>query len=141
MDMDPFDSFHVTLFVTPDKHIEEFPLSDIVYPAQVIKFGGWYDAVAGHSKLVAFLDSPMMVQRFNGLAQILGTAPGYQYQPHMTVMHHLPPLSSSIKSFIASVANTLVSKEEIPFMFQGELCLNSEQMHISTPDPDDIFLM
>lgn len=136
LQLDDVETFHVTLFVTPGRVEMAVPLDEAaIYKARVIKFGAWYDTVAGHSKLVAFLHSPEMVTRNAALMAGLGEFP---YQPHLTFCHSMPPLSRSIKAFVASIANTLCSREEEPFTFQGEMLMQFGNTHISSPHPDDM---
>jgi hypothetical protein len=130
LEINPFETFHVTLYVAPDLMMQEFAIRPSEqYLGQVINFYPWYDSFDHSSKLVAFLDSPQMVLRN---IELSGGTSRYSYQPHLTFVSKMPPLSMSIKPFIVSVADTLVLNEG-PFTFQGEYVLDSSGYQVSNP--------
>lgn len=117
--LDPLETLHVTVaraysndmvaeFVEAEKQIG----SDQVFAFKFDNLDYVYDDVLNTSKILAAITCPGLAHYHAQLSR--------QSKP-LTVqfLHSAPPLSRSIKSFVVSVADTLVMKEELPFTLRG----------------------
>lgn len=96
-------------------HVQrEKPAPDgTVYAVRTIGFGHHYNVEMEYSELVSKVTCPALMVRHQNL--VLGKED--DYAPAIIFQSPATPLANSNKFFIASIANTLATREEHPFTF------------------------
>ena len=87
------------------------------YSAKFTEFKTSYGTLQDHPELAGVLDSPEMRARATELGSPL------DFPLRLIFLNHPPPLSRTIRTFLVSVADTLVSKEFEPFTFNQDILL------------------
>ncbi len=117
--LDPFQTHHVTvarsysseddqvLLRTWNTYKESWHSSEFSFES----FDYRYYEHEATSKIEGNVASPV-VEMARSHLRMTGYPPVYQF------LHHAPPLSKAVRSFVVSVADTLVMKEH-PFTFEG----------------------
>lgn len=118
--LDPLETLHVTVAraykeeqITQLKEYEGKYSAANTFPFRFDAFDYVYDDVMNTSKLMGNIVCP-------GLQPIYRSLTADHSRPlTMQFLHSAPPLSRAVKSFVVSVADTLIMKEEVPFEFQN----------------------
>lgn len=111
-----FDSISIQIAKSSRSTVGWQSNPEAYYEGRFLNFGLKYNEVLGYVQLVGEFDCPELSARMNEFVQ------SWEEQIPVVMFNHMsPPLGNTNKSFLASVSNTLASKEEKPFTFQGEV--------------------
>lgn len=97
------------------------------YEAIPIRVDYWYDDGLSMTNLVIILKCDLMEQRHQ-MVEALGYTPEVlieHYTPHLTLVFGIPPLSSSIKSFVNSLNNHYNPHTGTRIILDSEILLDS----------------
>ena len=131
--LDAMESLHVTLFYSKLEKIMQLDPTH-VYRATPVMIKPWYDTGVQHSKLSIFLESQEITDRHYQLESQYGTSTNTpSFNPHLTLSHNFPGMSSANKSFYTSLADALILNSYV-LEFHNEMALSSIATHVSMPD-------
>lgn len=128
--LDPLETFHVTVCRAYSQQqasdlvdLESAYPGDQVFPFRFRTFDYVYDEVLHTSKILGEIVSPGLEA-----VRIAYDSP-HSHPLTMQFLHSSPPLSRAIKSFVVSVADTLILKESEPFTLQGLFFVREADYH------------
>lgn len=130
--LDPLPTYHVTVAraysqASYEKLVHQankiLPLSDgQVMEFRFTDFDYLFDPRFSASKIVGAIECNAL-EPVHKLSETFGVG----HQMVMQFLHAAPPLSGGIKSFVVSIADTLIMKEKAPFTLHGLYPLTEEE--------------
>ena len=114
-----FELINVVLASTLRKQVSWVADPSIEYEASFSSVSLVYDEYLGYTQLIGSLYSPMMSARMNDLQPLVEMK-----DPQLIFNSSGTTHSRTSKSFIASVANTLVAREDQLFTFHNEVIIS-----------------
>lgn len=126
--LDPFDTLHLTVCrAYNDQQVMDITdlssnySAEEQFPFRFKSFDYVYDDILGTSKILGEVVCPGL----EAIRLAYGTPTSYPLT--IQFLHSSPPLSRAIKSFVVSIADTLVLKEQDYFVAQGLFLVNETE--------------